>query len=791
MKYLALGLLLCLSGSLLAQGVTLSRKKWYSIYKDPSSNFEVKVQLKLLPPGQECSGKAISYTYKYIGLPPAQSNQFVKWELPFLNCNGKPKKLIASFPLSKNILGQKEEGQSIDVEEIMGVTGETLTEVKFFFNEPSKVSNISSFENKSIVIYVPEISGDPKRITLVSQIPNKKVVPYNQPVTLKIEGGYLGQNARWVWRENTCNGKIIGYGTELQTDGLTNDITYCVLSDAPNKPPTTCKRIFIEVDKSSKSPDYIKGDEDYCLGEEIKLVQMNGRLGPGAQWKWYKGPSCSGNAIGEGASIITGDLIDNVGDYIFSVRAETPDGKNSSECVQKKISVKSAPTAPNSIDVEPKKSQYCKGEQVVFKIKGDLGEAASWSFTSDDGTLNKIGTREPSFSHKLSNSTIFRVKSITPGCGESKEKILPINVFKNSLSPKGIDFVARRSKKVLSVRSDANALAEGSEWKWDRKKSNSTEEKEWKSIGTGSELVVKRSKLNAYFRVRAEGKTCDDITSYAYPVNNQKVRKSNMDKKWSKYHSLSSKPASHFGFDLGLEGNAYKQNLQDINNSLTDRTGNVSGSGGYLDMSFHPLFLEGFTFGLNGIVGYGESYLNQFSNYTIDDTSYSVNYKYVKGGFGLELGTMISRNKGPMKLICFWNRDYFLNDFSASLSSSSGFYGDFTSSNNLLHEKLGFAIRFGRYSPLNKSRERGINWDFKFSLNNISEAELFDFQKGYFESIPDWQLGIGIVCWVHRAFKLHLSVATNSSLAMMISDLNSLSINNARLGLSYSFDSFH
>ena len=744
MKYLILGVLICISANLFSQDVQLDRKKWYTIYKDGSSDFEVKVQIKLLRPDKMCSGAPIAYLYKYIGQPLLQSNKYVKWELPYLNCKEKPKKLVATFPLSKNILDQKEEGQSISVEELMSVTGENLTEVKFFFELPLQQSVVSSFANKSIDVYIPEFSGGPKSIELSSQIPNNKVVPFGNSATLSVHGGYLGQNAKWVWRENTCDGKVVGSGLKFQTGGLTDDITYCVVAEAPNVPPTSCEKIYIQVDKSSKSPDYIKGKDNYCLGSTIKLVQINGRLGPGAVWKWYKGPSCSGEEIGTGDALTANKFIDDEGEYFFSVRAETPDGKEPSECVQKRFSVKSAPIAPSSIDIVPNESQYCYGQEVKFVINGELVNAASWSFTSDDGLLNKIGTKEPSFSYKLTNSTIFRVKSLTPGCGESSEVTLPVNVYKNSLNPKGIDVVSKRGKKILSVRSDANALAEDSEWKWDRKKSNSSEEKEWKSFGTGSELTVKRSKLNAYFRVHGEGKTCNDLTSYAYPKDKMKVRKSNKDSKWSKHHSLSSKPASHFGFDLGVEANAYEQNLSDKNETLNNREGYISGSGGYLGMSFHPLFLEGFTFGLNGVVGYGESYLDQFSNYTIDDTSYSVKYNYIKGGFGIELGTMISKNKGPMKLICFWNRDYFLNDYTASLYSNSGFYGDFTSPSNVLHEKLGFAIRFGRYSPLNKSRQRGINWDFKFSLNNISDAELFDFRKGYFESIADWKLGLGL-----------------------------------------------
>jgi uncharacterized protein YkwD len=285
-------------------------------------------------------------------------------------------------------------------------------------------------------------------------------------------------------------------------------------------------------------------------------------------------------------------------------------------------------------------------------------------------------------------------------------------------------------------------------------------------------------------------------TTHNIPRSNQVYVYKNSNKGgevkgWNKHHAFSSKPASHFGFDLGLEGNLYKQKLRDVNQVLNDSEGYVMGNGGYLGFSFHPLFLEGLTFGLNGIFGFGESYIDQFSNYILEDTSYSINYKYVKGGFGFEFGTMISRNKGPIKLLCFWNRDYFLNNFSASLSSLSGFYGDFYSPEHLLHEKLGLAIRFGRYSPKYKNRVRGINWDFKFSLNDISENELFDFRKGYLTSILDWNVGFALECWIHRVLKFHFGITTKSSMPMLMSDFKSVDINNVRLGLSYSFDSFH
>ena len=136
----------------------------------------------------------------------------------------------------------------------------------------------------------------------------------------------------------------------------------------------------------------------------------------------------------------------------------------------------------------------------------------------------------------------------------------------------------------------------------------------------------------------------------------------NKQRSWSRHHSSSSRSLSHFGFDLGLEAHSVKANLQDVNSVLPNRTGCVAGSGGYSNIYFHPVFLEGLTLGVNGGFGLGKTNVNHLTNYVLDDTSYSVDYKYIRGGLGLELGTQISGNGGPVKVIAFWSRDFYINE---------------------------------------------------------------------------------------------------------------------------------
>ena len=163
----------------------------------------------------------------------------------------------------------------------------------------------------------------------------------------------------------------------------------------------------------------------------------------------------------------------------------------------------------------------------------------------------------------------------------------------------------------------------------------------------------------------------------------------------------------------------------------------------------------------------------------------------LEGGLGLELGTQISGNGGPVKFIAFWSRDFYINEYYQSITTITSNYGTFsTIEDNLLQEKIGVILRFGRYSPLNNFRLRGINYDFRIGLHNISNEKIFDFERDYLESMKDWHLGFGFQFWVHRICKIVLDVGTDSSPMEFLNNISSTQINNVRIGFSYSFDSF-
>ena len=755
--------------------------EWYTLYDN--NGFKVKVNIFVAEDKDVCiNDKHISINYQYEG-SPLTSTLYQEWEMPILGCNNQPYMLKMSVPLGPELKAKGEEGMEISAEELE--TGEFLSEVKEYFDIPKPTQTISFFNQKVLDdSYVPDKSG--KAESIIPSVLGK--LKYGQSITLTVDGGYLGKQAEWTWYKGNCKSLIIGTGKVLTVSDLTESSSYYVRAVAPGAQPTGCAEIKIDIDLSSTPPNGINGPNTVCVGAEFQLGRDGGILGPNSKWLWYMG-TCSGDTIKSGDFYKV--KFDEPGTYTFYLQAMHEDDPTIfTRCVEKKIIVRNEPNAPKNFKLNPKKEMYCEGEKVILQVEGELdyeNTGAKWYFIKDNTPIET--TEESTIDIVASKDMNLRVYSKNDICGQSESKQKEIKVYKRSVKPSGFKESSIRGKKKLLV--SEVYLAEKSEWQWYRKKFGT--EKKWMQFGEGNEITVKRSKLPAYFRVRAEGSVCNDTTSFVISSDGQMISKESKDAKWHIHHSRASKPATHWGFDLGYDAHSYETSVTEVNQSSFDRNVNMAGSGGFLALDFHPLLLEGFTFGLNGNIGFGNSNIGYLKNYTIEDTSFSVDYKYAKGGFGLELGTMISGNKGPMKLLFNWNRQYFMNDYSVVVSpgNTSGNETFEPINASFLHDNLGFTIRFGRYTPQNKKRNRGINWDFRFNLNNYSNGQMFDFQRGYFSNIPSWNPGMGLHIWVHRFFKLQFDVVLNQSLDEFFSNSAGSSINQARFGVAYSFDTFH
>jgi hypothetical protein len=163
-------------------------------------------------------------------------------------------------------------------------------------------------------------------------------------VTLSVNGGVLGTAASWKWYSGSCGGTAVGTGTSITVTPSATTTYYLRAEGACNI--TSCAVVTITVNAVSCAPTGIVSNvagNAICSGGSVTLT-VQGTLGSGASWKWYKGACGSGTAIGTGASI----TVTQTSTTFYYVRSEGG-ACGTTACASISIATIAAPVAPASI----------------------------------------------------------------------------------------------------------------------------------------------------------------------------------------------------------------------------------------------------------------------------------------------------------------------------------------------------------------------------------------------------------------------------------------------------------
>ncbi|MFN9709850.1 MAG: hypothetical protein ACK55K_00380 [Bacteroidota bacterium] len=187
-------------------------------------------------------------------------------------------------------------------------------------------------------------------------------------IELSVDGGRLGLNATWVWYEDYCSGKKIGYGDKINVRP-TKSTAYFVRAEGSTN-YTECVRLNVEVTTFSTAPQRIIAPTSVCTNTAAELEVKGGDLANDAKWVWYQDYIAPANKIDVGAKIKVRPK--SVSKYI--VRAEGfCNVTKTAECV---IEMKRESVTPYAIDselVDKKTNEY------NLKVKGGyLGDNAKW-----------------------------------------------------------------------------------------------------------------------------------------------------------------------------------------------------------------------------------------------------------------------------------------------------------------------------------------------------------------------------------------------------------------------------
>jgi len=310
MKKVFVLILVCLSFTLSAQAQYGNDEILYN-----KNGFKISVAFKFSKNSCENNGKPNRYRYTITGTS-ALYNQYLNWSIDYLDCNGNQYEWRNSLDLNgliagtiesldyiftgvkqsaayKNSVSLSDESAKVlkpslkttlpkgikgktninlgDTTELYvdgGVLGIGANWVWYSDTGSTKIGegrSINVFPKKNITYYLRaegtkllskffEHSIAVNKESIAPEgISGSAEVYRNEKDTLVVNGGYLGENAEWVWYNNECGGIAVARGKRIII-GLKKSTTLYVRAEAPTN-KTTCFSLTINVIKRQRTED--------------------------------------------------------------------------------------------------------------------------------------------------------------------------------------------------------------------------------------------------------------------------------------------------------------------------------------------------------------------------------------------------------------------------------------------------------------------------------------------------------------------------------------------------------
>jgi hypothetical protein len=226
-------------------------------------------------------------------------------------------------------------------------------------------------------------------------------------VTLTVIGGSLGSNAQWRWYSASCGGTSVGSGASI-TVNPTASTSYFVRAEGTCG-NTACTSIAINVSSGCAPTGIVSTNTSYsvCSGSSITLT-VQGTLGSGATWRWYKNGCGTGTSVGSGTSITVSPTTATT----YYVRSEGGTC-GTTACVSRQVLINSLPSTPLSIS--GRTTGLCSAQQVVYSIVPvTRATAYQWTVTTGATIVSGQGTTSitVNFTASLGNNTSCGSSSI-------------------------------------------------------------------------------------------------------------------------------------------------------------------------------------------------------------------------------------------------------------------------------------------------------------------------------------------------------------------------------------------
>ena len=101
----------------------------------------------------------------------------------------------------------------------------------------------------------------------------------------EVEGGILGKNAQWVWYENGCNGKKLGYGQKIAIK-VSNNIRIFVRAEGEIN-NTECVSIDVKILAKPNQPNSIVISNNMICQNTLISASVNDKNSPNIKYCWY------------------------------------------------------------------------------------------------------------------------------------------------------------------------------------------------------------------------------------------------------------------------------------------------------------------------------------------------------------------------------------------------------------------------------------------------------------------------------------------------------------------------
>jgi hypothetical protein len=242
--------------------------------------------------------------------------------------------------------------------------------------------------------------------------------------TLSVVGGSLGTGATWKWYKTSCGGTAIGTGASINVS-QTVATTYFVRAEGTCG-MTDCKSITINMNCGPTSITSNRVANTVCKGTSITLT-VQGTVGTGGSWKWYKGGCGVGTICATGSSITVTPTANTT--YFVRSMGSTC---GTTVCQSISVIVNSAPATPGTISGST--VGLCSATAVNYSVAPVAG-ASTYSWTVPTGavitagqgtnviTVNFTGASNSS----CGTSSTISVKA-SNSCGTSSTKTLTIGL---------------------------------------------------------------------------------------------------------------------------------------------------------------------------------------------------------------------------------------------------------------------------------------------------------------------------------------------------------------------------